>query len=373
MATAQQADRTISVRTDDRTRQFKQILEGQNFQRALAAALPRTIRPERMIRVVLAAFQSNEKILNCTPETVLLSIMRAASMGLEPDGGAMGHGYLVPFWNGKKHRFDCQFIPGYRGLVKLARNSGEIADVWAEVVYEADQFDYELGLEQRLSHKRNDAVDDPGKLRYAYAVARFRDGEKKFVVMNRREVDAVKKRSASRDKQGNIVGPWLEDEPEMWKKTAIRRISKQLPLSPEAATVFSQEDTGESNVAPAMPQFDLVGLTHSDDDQQDDGQETDNGKATGETDEKQAARAPEPANERQESVTSEQTDAGTGDALQEALERFNGCHDLLGVNKIQQELESADNSQPWVATIASMADEARDRVRASRGTRANGK
>lgn len=244
-----------SIKADPRQMQFKTILEGEQFQRALCAVLPRHIRGDRMIRVVLAAMQNNQEILKCTPESILLSIMRAASMGLEPDGGPLGQGYLVPFWNSKKRCKECQFIPGYRGLIKMARNSGEIADVSADVAYEADFFEYSMGLDPTLEHRRNDQVADPGPLKYAYAIARFRDGNKKFVVMNQREIEEIKEVSASRDREGNLIGPWCDWEAEMWKKTVVRRLCKQLPLAVELQTVIQSEpmDTSQLISLPSLP------------------------------------------------------------------------------------------------------------------------
>lgn len=231
MATDTKKQTGVVLKKDPRQMQFKTTLESNGFREALRTALPRHIQPARMIRVVLAAMQQQPKLLECNPDTVFLSIMRAASCGLEPDGGALGHGYLVPFWSGKNSQLECQFIPGYRGLVQLARNSGDIKDVIGEVVYEKDHFEYELGLAPILKHKRNDDADDPGGLKYAYAIAEFRDGGKKFIVMNKREVLAIKARTQSKTRDGKIVGPWKDDEAEQWKKTAVRRICKQLPLS----------------------------------------------------------------------------------------------------------------------------------------------
>lgn len=237
------------------------------MQQALRSALPKHVKLEQFIRVSLAAMQHTPKLFECSQESILLSMMRAASYGLVPDGGAMGHGYLVPFWNGKAKRMDCQFIPGYRGLVKLARNSGEVADVWAEVVYEADMvapgaFKYELGLDPTLQHKRNDVAESAGELRYAYAVARFRDGEKRFTVMNRREVLETKAKSASRTREGEVFGPWVDHEAEMWKKTAIRRLCKSLPLSPEVAQQIAEEDTETAIDAFSSVSVSVPSITH---------------------------------------------------------------------------------------------------------------
>lgn len=240
------------IKVDERQKQFAMIFKGENFQNALRATLPKHMTAERLIRVVLSAMQNSPKILKCTPESIILSILRAASMGLEPDGGPLGQGYLVPFWNGKRNCNECQFIAGYRGLIKLARNSGEVADVSAEVVYEKDEFRYSLGLDPTLTHNRNDDAADPGKLKYVYAIARFRDGQKKFVVMNRREMDRIKDSSASRDKQGNLVGPWVEWEAEMWKKSVVRRLSKLLPLSVEIRASIEQEESSKATLENAL-------------------------------------------------------------------------------------------------------------------------
>lgn len=232
----------------ERQVQFTQILNGDNFRKALASVLPTTVTPERIIRVVLSAMQAQPKLLQCAGDTVILSILRAASMGLEPDGGTLGQGYLVPFWSGKNRRLECQFIPGYRGLVKLAANSGEVADVSAEVVYEGDTFRYELGLQPTLEHVRNDKSTGERVLAYVYAIARFRDAAvpPKFIVLNRADVEKIKETTASRNKNGEIVGPWVEWESEMWKKTAIRRLCKQLPLSIERQTLIQAEPSERS-------------------------------------------------------------------------------------------------------------------------------
>lgn len=243
------------LQDNPRQRYFKDLINGPGMQKALMDALPKHIKIEKFTRVVLGSMQQTPKLADCNPESVLVSLLRAAAMGLEPDGGPLGQGYLVPFWSGKNSRLECQFIPGYRGLIKMARNSGDVADVWAEVVYERDTFDYELGLDQTLKHKRNDEVDDPGELRYAYAVARFRDGEKKFVVMNRREVLAIRAQTSSKNKKGEVVGPWCDHEPEMWKKTAARRLCKMLPLSVEDQRLVAGDDDNTPMTLPATVGF----------------------------------------------------------------------------------------------------------------------
>lgn len=234
---------TVITKPDERAVKIAAVMNGENFRKALAATLPKHLPQDRMIRVVLSCLQTTPDILACAPDTIVLSVLRAASMGLEPDGGPLGQGYLVPFWSGKNKRKECQFIPGYRGLIKLARNSGEVADVSAEVVYQRDEFKYSMGLDPTLQHVRYDGKEPPGEVTHAYSIARFRDGERKFVVMNRRELDEIRDTTASKTKEGKIVGPWVEWYSEMAKKTAVRRLCKMLPLSVETQSRIQADET----------------------------------------------------------------------------------------------------------------------------------
>jgi recombination protein RecT len=250
-ATENQNDQSNKVlvpklEADSRALGFRKVLESPRMQSSLRAALPKHIKPERMIRVVMGAFQRTPKLLECDPNSVMYSILLASSLGLECDG-ALGDGYLLPY------KGQCQFIPGFRGLMKLARQSGIVADISAEVVYEKDHFEYEFGLDQKLKHKRNDDVADPGKLKYAYAVARFRDGERKFVVLNRREIERIKASS-----QMSSRGPWVDHEAEMWKKTAVRRLCKMLPMSSEIQRGIRDEDDLERGGTIEIPEMNLL-------------------------------------------------------------------------------------------------------------------
>lgn len=343
----------------DAQRQFKQIMSTDSFQAALRATLPKHIRADRMIRVVLAAMSQSEKLQQCTQDSVLLSVMRAAACGLEPDGGPLGQAYLVPYWNGKRHAYECQFIPGYRGMIKLARNSGEVADVWAEVVYEADEFSYELGVDQKLTHKRNDDAAEPGPLRYAYAVARFRDGEKKFVVLNRRQIETIKARSSSKDKEGRAVGPWVEWEAEMWKKTAVKQLCKYLPLSAETSTALAQEDTPLE-----AQQLNVLAMPKLENGRQEEEPEADTATVEGTVSEAEQVQ-------EEEQKTSQTPDMAA--SLSEAYDRFRACNDLMSVNELQKEVEASQDGEDWKAQVSGLAEEARDRIRTARGARSNSK
>ena len=193
----------------------------------IAAALPRHITVERMLRVAMTAIQTTPGLLDCTPLSILGGVVTAAQLGLEI-GGPLGQAYLIPYRiNGQRV---AVLIPGYRGMVDLARRSGAVSTVEARVVHKRDRFAYALGLAPRIDHVPYMGADDPGPAVAVYAICRLRDGSVQFEVMSMRDVDHVRKRSKT---AGRDDSPWATDADEMIKKTAIRRLWKLLPVSVE--------------------------------------------------------------------------------------------------------------------------------------------
>lgn len=178
---------------------------------------PKHLSVERMTRLLLSACSRNPKILECSPESVLQFAMKCSETGLEPIGA--GGAWSIPYENRKNGTVELQFIPDYRGLVNCAKRAGCIKDAYAEVVRKNDEFDYELGLEPKLTHRP--ARGDRGDLENAYCVIVFPDDTKRFVVMDKAEVEGIRQRS-----RASSSGPWVSDPGEMWKKTVVRRAMK---------------------------------------------------------------------------------------------------------------------------------------------------
>lgn len=191
-------------------------------------ALPTHIPYERFERVVMMAVQRDPKLLKADQRSLFLACQKAATDGLMPDGR---EGALVRFWDKRAGRDMVQWIPMVFGLRKLAHNSGEIASLTAEVVYDCDKFIVVKGDDPRIIHEPLMDQPDDAKMIAAYMVAKLKNGEIVREVMTRKQVEKVKNSSRSRDKQGNLVGPWVDWEDEQWRKTVIRRGSKQLPLT----------------------------------------------------------------------------------------------------------------------------------------------
>jgi recombination protein RecT len=136
---------------------------------------------------------------------------------------------LIPY--GKQ----VQCIPGYKGLLKLVRRSGEIGAIAAQVVYEGDLFRHRKGDRESIEHEDMPGGGDGRPLVAAYAVAHFRaGGEPQRAVMHAWEIEKIRDGSPGRNSS-----PWKNNTAEMYKKTVLRRLCKTLPMTAEAETALA--------------------------------------------------------------------------------------------------------------------------------------
>lgn len=220
---------------------FPAMLE--QYKGEIARALPKHINPDRMARIALTAFRMSPKLGECDPRSVFAAVIQSSQLGLEI--GLMGEAHLVPF--GKQ----CQLIPGYTGLMKLARNSGLVVDIYAEAVRINDRFALKLGMERNLEHEPLKAQggfpasdQERGAVVGFYAVGVLKDGSRTFIAMSRAEVEKIRNGSKGYQaaKRYNKESIWDSDFDSMGLKTAIRRLCKWLPKSPELATALALDE-----------------------------------------------------------------------------------------------------------------------------------
>lgn len=211
---------------------------------AIATLLPKHLSAERLLRTVTFATQRTPDLLACTPESILQAAMLAGMLGLEPNT-PLGLAYLVPYKNRKKdNRLEAQFICGYKGLVQLAIQSGEIRAISSRLVCENDEFDISYGTDERIVHRP--IVRGPsGPFVGVYAIARLKSSDQQFEFMTMGEVDVIRAQS-----KASSSGPWVDHYGEMARKTSIRRLCKTLPLSGDklakALAAHAQTEAGEA-------------------------------------------------------------------------------------------------------------------------------
>lgn len=206
----------------------------------MAKALPAHLSEERVTNICLGQLRTNKYLADAArenPVSFVNAVVQASQLGLEP--GLLGQAYLVPYRNRKAGTTEIQMIPGYKGLLSLARRSGEVTSIESHIVYDQDTFDLTLGVDTKVSHKPY-LDGDRGKPRLVYCVAHFKDGGHHFEWMTIGEVNKIRARSKASDS-----GPWVTDYEQMVRKTIIRRACNYLPMSIELTNALAVSDAVE--------------------------------------------------------------------------------------------------------------------------------
>ena len=167
------------------------------------------------------AVQRNDQLQACQVTTIQDAIKNVAAVGLTLNP-AHGYAYLVPdsIKVGNQWVKVCQLRVSFKGLIKLANDSGVAKWVRADVVKENDTFTFN-GAWERPTHQMN-PFGDRGESIGVYCTIKTHDGEYLTEVAPWSEV--MKAREAAKTK--TVWDKWPD---EMAKKFIIKRASKQWP------------------------------------------------------------------------------------------------------------------------------------------------
>lgn len=206
------------------------LLRSPKVQEEWKLVLTKYLTPERLARVAISQLKRTPKLAQCDQSSLFNALMTCAELELEPDGRRV---HLIPFENRKAGTTECQLIVDYKGLIELARRSGEISNIYADVICENDDFEWDLG--QVIRHKI-DIRKDRGNVIGAYARMLFKDGTIQCELMSLKDIENIR----SRSKAGNF-GPWKTDFNEMSKKTVLRRLLKTAPMGSKESMALDKE------------------------------------------------------------------------------------------------------------------------------------
>jgi len=192
------------------------------------------VSAERLIKTacLLVTSKNGDALSKCSPESMLRAIVDCARFGIDP---AFGRAYLIPYAN------EAELQLGYLGLVELAKRSGEIKSIVAELVQEGDDFEVEVGTDPKFVHRPKFKGEGKDFIR-VYALAVFNDGHFEYTVLSKADVENIRTKFS---KAPNSPA-WAKSYGEMAKKCAIRRLCKTLPLTIEAMTAIEEDDRRNS-------------------------------------------------------------------------------------------------------------------------------
>lgn len=170
----------------------------------------------------------------CTKASIANSLLKMVLMGLNPQKRQCS---FIAYGD----KLECQ--REYQGSIALAKRFG-LKSVTANVIFEGDKFEYEVGPDGRkkvTSHVQS--LDNMGgKIKGAYAVTVMEDGSIDMEVMTFDDIQKAWNQGATK---GN--SPAHKNFPgEMSKKTVINRALKSIINSSDDGSLFDEEEHKES-------------------------------------------------------------------------------------------------------------------------------
>lgn len=196
-----------------------------------AKTLPSHINPDKFTRDLQTVLNLNPDLMQASPKSIFASALKAAADGLSLDGreaALVVRNVNVGNKDAKKWEKQATYLPMVQGLMKLARNSGEISSLTAQVVYANDKFTYSMGDDERIEHQPAGITDEQGAPVAVYAIAKLKDGTVIREVMRKSAVLSIGGQGSNSWQYDPAKG---QNYAEWWRKTALRRIAKYIPRS----------------------------------------------------------------------------------------------------------------------------------------------
>jgi recombination protein RecT len=190
------------------------------------------VQIKKEVSFALQHINKNQKLRECTGESMLAAVVNIANIGLTLNPVAK-EAYLIPRWNKLVKGMECVLEPSYVGLVKLLTDAGSVVSMVSNVVHENDKFQLNLAdnrdpvqhIPELVSSKRGNKIG-------CYSLATLPDGTRQVEWMDIEELYKIRERSETYTAYlaGKITTcTWVTDETEMMRKTVVKRIYKYLP------------------------------------------------------------------------------------------------------------------------------------------------
>jgi recombination protein RecT len=192
------------------------------------------LRPADLTASFLTACARNPKIFTCTKKSIALALAVCAELGLKPNTHA-GHIYLIPYKNKGTQELQAQL--GYKGLLELARRTGQVERINAQVFYrqEVENKTIRVSIEPpSIEHDWTPDEYPDEDIVGAYCTIKIKGVERPLMeIMGRGELDKIRRRSMA-EKRG-WTSPWITDPARMYRKVPIKRLINggSVPVSAE--------------------------------------------------------------------------------------------------------------------------------------------
>lgn len=190
------------------------------------------------INSALLAVANNDALMKCTPQSVVMSALRAATLKLSCDP-AIGQAHLVPF-AGK-----AALVIGYRGLEVMAQRTGKYRYLHCGPVFEGQEvIENQMTGLHRIEGQR--ASRDAAVIGYM-AYFQLLNGFEATLYMTCEEIDAHAQQYSKGYNKPD--GPWKKEWHKMAKKTPFRLLlTRHGLLDPNDLTTMDAIENGDDQM-----------------------------------------------------------------------------------------------------------------------------
>ncbi len=202
-------------------------------------------KSNEMVTILTTVFEKNPTLKECSLKSIFGAIQQTLNLKLLPEP-TLNLVYYVPrnvskLVDGKKvWNKEVQFQLGYQGYKELARRSGNIKSISADIIYEGDEYKIEYGTNRNIDHKPSFKNDHYDKILFVYGVAFYKDGSNEFIVLTKEDIE--KRRLMSPMQKGKPTGIWDIHYSEMAKAKVTRALCKNLQLSVDVQKSMSFDE-----------------------------------------------------------------------------------------------------------------------------------
>ncbi|UQA95728.1 recombinase RecT [Streptomyces halobius] len=185
-------------------------------------------------------------LVRCTPASLLQALLTCARFGLVPDGR-----HAVIRREGKL----AVFVPMYQGYVELMYRSGRVGSVHVGMIHAGDEWNYEPTAPPPLDFTHKPALEltreQRGKPILAYAFCWMTGGARsQVVILTRQDAEEIRDEYSQAYQRAKAEGRedtfWHTHFDDMWKKSALRRLHKVVPMSAELVQLGKADDAGDA-------------------------------------------------------------------------------------------------------------------------------
>jgi recombination protein RecT len=201
------------------------------------------------VEAVVIAVANSDALQKCTPKSIMVSAMRAASLKLSVDP-ILKQAHLVPMGD------EATLIVDYHGLVSMTTDTGyyeippNVFEVYAGEVIKTDRFSGRVTIE---GEKTSDEVI--GWCGYFKA----KNGTERWLYMDNEKCDTHGEKYSRgynyKNKRGEFTSMWKKEPDAMRRKTVLRLlVSMWGHFSPHIQRVLMQDEAAIEAQAEDMPE-----------------------------------------------------------------------------------------------------------------------